>query len=410
MFKIILFITILIAVALSDLNDKKWNAIFGEDLISNFEVKWKNATSAKNKTEILSKAGKIAFYIRLYRAWIFTPAGKKGFLDRFPAPKVILHPEIVEICGDNGDNSDNKLYKCIDTIYTSIQKRAEFLFPSHNQSMGDFNITEENFRRYISDSMFAYDVSVSYLMCFFTKNELSFLSNLPFCSYGFEKGQKNVWPSSIFRDIANNPLVLNLPNVHEPIDILEEDFICADESFCPDPCCGRTTNRATFCSHEICKEQDIRRKTLSKLQSTNSSSLPENQEQQHSCRVDNNRNNDFLGLTLNKWNVSCTFTKNLSKTDIGYIFRFDTLQCVDIQECDILDDDKCKGENQECINYVGGYKCVCLQGFYNDSNAKKCVPIVLKKSKWFGAAHAPALSSASGKEIGIYFYLLYFFV
>ena len=60
---------------------------------------------------------------------------------------------------------------------------------------------------------------------------------------------------------------------------------------------GRTVNRSTtFCSNEICREKDFRRVTLQEL--TQNATEPI-EGIQHSCRVDDNFNNDFAGITLN---------------------------------------------------------------------------------------------------------------
>lgn len=47
------------------------------------------------------------------------------------------------------------------------------------------------FIRSVTNKMFAYDMSVSYLMCFLTMNRLSILKYLPFCTYGIEDNQKH---------------------------------------------------------------------------------------------------------------------------------------------------------------------------------------------------------------------------
>ena len=143
----------------------------------------------------------------------------------------------------------------------------------------------------------------------------------------------------MFRDYANNPVYpLTNDTILEPIDTLDmRDYICADESFCPDPCCSRTSNRDDFCYHEICKEKNLQRQ-----ESLESTVLEAN----HSCRVNNFFNQDFMGLIKNQWNLSCICT------DSGFIFRFDTLRCVDLDECKL--GQVCPGENEECVNTIGG--------------------------------------------------------
>ncbi|KAE9550720.1 hypothetical protein FO519_006069 [Halicephalobus sp. NKZ332] len=313
--------------------------VFDSVLIENFKTQWEFLSPHERRT-VLSKLGKLAFYMRLYRSWIITPNGKKGFIDRFPEPRVPVNREIFKICG--------KLLKtCVDSLYSSIQERTQFLFPKRNQEMKDFVLDEEQFRNLVADSMFAFDVSVSYLLCFFTNNRLEFMKHLPFCSYGIEKGQKKTWPSDTFRDFVNNPLYpLTNDFIQDPINTLDtRDFVCAEESFCPDPCCNRTSGREKLCLHEICKEEDFRRQ-----KSPGKSTL-----EIHSCKLNDVFNDDFIGLTRNQWNVSCSCSNS------GFIFRFDILRCVDVDECKLGQD--CSVENEECVNTIGGYSCECLLGF-----------------------------------------------
>ena len=143
----------------------------------------------------------------------------------------------------------------------------------------------------------------------------------------------------MFRDYANNPVYPPTnETILEPIDTLDmRDFVCADESFCPDPCCSRTSDRNSFCPHEVCKERDFQRQRSSEYPTV---------EEQRSCKMNNFFNQDFIGLIKNQWNLTCLCA------DSGLVFRFDTLRCVDLDECKL--GQVCPGENEECVNTIGG--------------------------------------------------------
>uniref|UniRef100_UPI003AAA5B14 thrombomodulin-like n=1 Tax=Centroberyx gerrardi TaxID=166262 RepID=UPI003AAA5B14 len=55
----------------------------------------------------------------------------------------------------------------------------------------------------------------------------------------------------------------------------------------------------------------------------------------------------------------------------GYTLSSDRKGCVDVNECD--NEDSCTEENQECMNTVGGFECICREGF--DEEDGVCVDI-----------------------------------
>uniref|UniRef100_A0A7E4WBA5 EGF-like domain-containing protein n=1 Tax=Panagrellus redivivus TaxID=6233 RepID=A0A7E4WBA5_PANRE len=445
-----LFATLLAVCLIWDSSGKKDSGVFDSTLVFNFETQWEDLEPVERQ-ELLSKTGKIAFFVRLYRAWTYTPNGQRGFVERFPDPPVRVPEEITRGCtkhlkdcirtiynsiqkrasflfplrdqtmtdfvfdedrfrnlvGDSmfaydvsvayimcffvksrislmkalpfcgyGVTDGKKHVDCIRTIYNSIQKRASFLFPLRDQTMTDFVFDEDRFRNLVGDSMFAYDVSVAYIMCFFVKNRISFMKALPFCGYGVTDGKKHVWPSSAFRDAANNPFI------DSPLDVIDDfelssyaDFGCAEESFCPDPCCRGSKNRTCF--HDLCVPKKYRR-------DHEGGTFP-SAKTRYPCRMDPLYNDNFWALTRNQWNISCDCPQP------GHLFRFDTLQCVDVDECDALDDGPCESAFETCLNTVGSFECVCMTGYYRNPADGKCVPIQLPIASltWSGMAHAP---------------------
>uniref|UniRef100_A0A7E4WCV4 EGF-like domain-containing protein n=1 Tax=Panagrellus redivivus TaxID=6233 RepID=A0A7E4WCV4_PANRE len=363
-----LFATLLAVCLIWDSSGKKDSGVFDSTLVFNFETQWEDLEPVERQ-ELLSKTGKIAFFVRLYRAWTYTPNGQRGFVERFPDPPVRVPEEITRGCTKH-------LKDCIRTIYNSIQKRASFLFPLRDQTMTDFVFDEDRFRNLVGDSMFAYDVSVAYIMCFFVKSRISLMKALPFCGYGVTDGKKHVWPSSAFRDAANNPFI------DSPLDVIDDfelssyaDFGCAEESFCPDPCCRGSKNRTCF--HDLCVPKKYRR-------DHEGGTFP-SAKTRYPCRMDPLYNDNFWALTRNQWNISCDCPQP------GHLFRFDTLQCVDVDECDALDDGPCESAFETCLNTVGSFECVCMTGYYRNPADGKCVPIQLPIASltWSGMAHAP---------------------
>ncbi|KAI1732799.1 hypothetical protein Ddc_01690 [Ditylenchus destructor] len=216
--------------------------------------------SAQQKQEVLSKLGKLALYTRLYRSWIRSPiTGHRGFEKYFPEPQVRFNAEIYDSCSE-------RIMTCIQELFCNIQKRATLLFPRKGQHIESFTLDEDVFRRTVTNGLFTYDVSVSYLMCFLTKKKLSLFARIPFCAYGVDKSQLKIWPSAAFKDYKSRDEFSSNEEGAEPLDDLsnQDTFQCADESFCPDPCCGRITGRSSsdnfneaFCANSAYDEKCI---------------------------------------------------------------------------------------------------------------------------------------------------------
>uniref|UniRef100_A0A1I8BD98 Exostosin domain-containing protein n=1 Tax=Meloidogyne hapla TaxID=6305 RepID=A0A1I8BD98_MELHA len=158
----------------------------------------------------------------------FAKLGHRGFHRYNPYPPVTFHPYIYGNCSD----PDNFM-SCIDFLFDNIQQRTKFMFPTAFQKADIFIID--------------FDMSAAYFLCFLTKNRVSFLARLPFCSYGFEEHQIHEWPAMAFRQFEDSHELWRFGKSIslDPIDHFTDqiDFECADVSFCPDPCCGRNSTR-----------------------------------------------------------------------------------------------------------------------------------------------------------------------
>uniref|UniRef100_A0A915NJF6 EGF-like domain-containing protein n=1 Tax=Meloidogyne floridensis TaxID=298350 RepID=A0A915NJF6_9BILA len=352
----------------------------------NYSSSLMNLTSFNHVRSRLAKLGKIALYLRLYRTWIYSPAsGHRGFHRYNPYPPVTFHPYIYGNCSNP------------------------------NNFMLFFNY---------------FDFSTSYFLCFLTKNRVSFLARLPFCSYGFEEHQIHEWPAMAFRQFEDSPELWRFGrNISlDPIDHFSNqiDFECADVSFCPDPCCGRNSTRffregdthnyafddddifATFndsiqnytkkmtrnerkhgwCAHSTCslkgkrhidysetKEYFEDKKLQEEIQKRNrknknikNGTEGEDQiikillrrETSTHYYLEEPFNDDFLGIMENRWNLSCACVFPNNSIDHSKLYRFDVLECVDVNECIF---EECPYPEQ-CVNMVDRYVCACPPGYY----------------------------------------------
>uniref|UniRef100_A0A914HSR9 EGF-like domain-containing protein n=1 Tax=Globodera rostochiensis TaxID=31243 RepID=A0A914HSR9_GLORO len=395
-------------------------SVFGPVYVTDLERNLVDVTG-QNARSLLSELGKIALYLRLYRSSITSPiTGHKGFDSFFPQPTVRFHRDLYGNCSDPA-----KFSRCVSAIFCSIQPSAKFLFPLADQQTADFlQLDKQDFDRQISNSRFNFDMSASYLLCFLTKNRLSVLVKLPFCSYGVEKHQKKSWPTGPFRRFKQK----TDDTVLDPIDTFlgQREFECADVSFCPDPCCGRKSTRFFrgddnlnstdfgFCPHSACvenvkhldervaaehfkrkKKADSKKKkeetmeqndktpsTVSRVNSSGKGSRGIKDRKRgdavvntHYCYLESPFNDDFDAIMQNRWNLSCACASANGSIDTTKLYRFDVLQCVDKDECLY---EKCsKVAGQQCLNMKGGSICVCPVGQYFSDKLKKCVRVPL---------------------------------
>ncbi|XP_059496899.1 latent-transforming growth factor beta-binding protein 1-like isoform X2 [Stegostoma tigrinum] len=61
--------------------------------------------------------------------------------------------------------------------------------------------------------------------------------------------------------------------------------------------------------------------------------------------------------------------------DDGYQLDMTKMTCVDINECDEVDDPKTLCRNAKCANTDGSYRCICLRGYVLSRQPNYCVPV-----------------------------------
>nr|XP_020759173.1 latent-transforming growth factor beta-binding protein 1-like [Odocoileus virginianus texanus] len=59
----------------------------------------------------------------------------------------------------------------------------------------------------------------------------------------------------------------------------------------------------------------------------------------------------------------------------GYHLDMAKMTCVDVNECDELNNRMSLCKNAKCINTEGSYKCVCLPGFVPSDKPNYCTPL-----------------------------------
>ncbi|KAL7078090.1 hypothetical protein ACQ4LE_002322 [Meloidogyne hapla] len=408
--------------------------VFNETFVEEMENSLMNITSFNLVRSRLAKLGKIALYLRLYRTWIYSPAsGHRGFHRYNPYPPVTFHPYIYGNCSD----PDNFM-SCIDFLFDNIQQRTKFMFPTAFQKADIFIIEEEDFLHKVTNTKFNFDMSAAYFLCFLTKNRVSFLARLPFCSYGFEEHQIHEWPAMAFRQFEDSHELWRFGKSIslDPIDHFTDqiDFECADVSFCPDPCCGRNSTRffregvthndafdddsfATFndsnrndtrktntnerkygwCAHSSCSlkgkrhidyeetkgyfedkkmQAEIQKRSRARKEKEKNKNnrtvggdeiiklFVRRETSTHYCYLEEPFNDDFLGIMENRWNLSCACVFPNNIIDCNQLYRFDVLECVDVNECIF---EECPYPEQ-CVNRAVGFVCACPPGFYRSPN------------------------------------------
>uniref|UniRef100_A0A1I8BBH1 EGF-like domain-containing protein n=1 Tax=Meloidogyne hapla TaxID=6305 RepID=A0A1I8BBH1_MELHA len=66
----------------------------------------------------------------------------------------------------------------------------------------------------------------------------------------------------------------------------------------------------------------------------------------------------------NRWNLSCACVFPNNIIDRNQLYRFDVLECVDVNECIF---EECPYPEQ-CVNRAVGFVCACPPGFYRSPN------------------------------------------
>ncbi|VDN08061.1 unnamed protein product, partial [Thelazia callipaeda] len=126
---------------------------------------------------------------------------------------------------------------------------------------------------------------------------------------------------------------------------------------------------------------------------SSSSPCPQN----GTCKFISSYNDDLVGMYRNQWNITCDCPEP------GYIFRYDVNLCVDINECMYINCEETEGENMECANLKGSYKCICKLGYIPVGNS--CVPVTINTKLFWGE---PKISSGVKNKIHIIIVLAIF--
>ncbi|KHN75781.1 Hemicentin-2 [Toxocara canis] len=298
--------------------------------------------------------GKLAFYARLYRAWISQPStAKSGFVNELP--KIHFSENVLRAC-------NRGFMICVDNIWSSVQQRNSFIFSEINEI---FKINAAEVRRFINNEMFDFDFSAIYVFCWMTTNGITLLKHLPFCDGKHITTIATEMDINILDDDDDDEDSPSTPIRYWPSKLLSkkvelengEEYI-AIGILDPHPYrCA--TERQAFCVNGC--NQRI-------------SPCPANS----SCYFRGRFNEDISGMLDDNWNVSCSCPQH------GYIYRFDVNECVDINECMY---ESCE-ENEQCVNTKGSFRCICQLGFIPVDNI--CKPVRLRPTTWSG----PAVSSA----------------
>uniref|UniRef100_A0A0N5C8J5 EGF-like domain-containing protein n=1 Tax=Strongyloides papillosus TaxID=174720 RepID=A0A0N5C8J5_STREA len=327
--------------------------------------------------DAISRLGRIAAYMRVFRRYIKAPNGLSDFSKKFPNYEFQFDVKIMEACTEH-------IWVCVDVISRTIESRAHIFFHADKNNVVEvFDLNEETLTEEITNNMFEQDYTIAYILCFLTTNRNPCLKHLPFCRYRVDSEYNKATHSKQFSQMYSQwqTKIFNFKNKHfmrdeqfytyfgqhEPIDNLGEfePWQCAEESFCPDPCCGKWEKR-----NETCIE-------LNKCptQKDGDSIIIKN------CQFFTVMNRNFEDIVKNNWNTTCSCQKG------KFEFDPDLQICVDVDECQNKIG-KC-GKNQECVNYVGGYACLCRPGFIKSKNGSCIGDNKPYKNDWHSHNYSP---------------------
>ncbi|CEF65681.1 Epidermal growth factor-like domain and EGF-like calcium-binding domain-containing protein [Strongyloides ratti] len=314
--------------------------------------------------DTVSRLGRIAAYMRVFRRYIKAPNGLSDFSKLFPDYEFELDSKIMESCTEH-------IWICVDTISKAIESRASIFF--HVDPTNDietFDLNEEIITEKLTNNMFEQDYTIAYILCFLTTNRSPCLKHLPFCKYRVDS-KYNKWPTKAFnfknKHFVRDEFFYNYFGQHEPIDTLGEfePWKCAEESFCPDPCCGRWEKRSETCiALDRCPTQKDGDSLIVKH-----------------CELFTLLNRNFEDIVKNNWNTTCSCQKG------KYEYDLDLQICVDIDECQ-KEVGRC-GRNQECVNYIGSYACLCRLGFIKTKNGSCIANHNVRKNDWHSHNYSP---------------------
>uniref|UniRef100_A0A0N4ZG14 EGF-like domain-containing protein n=1 Tax=Parastrongyloides trichosuri TaxID=131310 RepID=A0A0N4ZG14_PARTI len=327
--------------------------------------------------DAISRLGRIAAYMRVFRRYMKAPNGIDDFSKNFPDFEFKLDSNIMEACTTH-------IWLCAYEISMAIESRAQmFFYDDPNNKNEVYDLNEETLSEELTNNMFEQDYTIAIVLCFLTTNRNPCLKHLPFCRYRVNSEYNSLnkseyfakihsqWPVKAFnfkkRYMVRDEYFYSFFGQHEPIDKLGEfePWQCAEESFCPDPCCGKWERR-----NETCIALD-----KCPVQMDNDTVIVKH------CAFYSLLNRNFEDIVKNKWNTTCSCEKG------KFEFEPDLQICIDIDECQ-RGIGKC-GKNQECVNYIGGYACLCRSGFLKTREGKCIRDANPKKNKWHSHNFSP---------------------
>ncbi|XP_066252677.1 transmembrane cell adhesion receptor mua-3-like [Euwallacea similis] len=268
----------------------------------------------------------------------------------FPKPPLrSLHWEVLKHCDISFINCVDYLWKKLRKVALRRQDDTSVVAQENHWSVNSIQVkqVEEECRklRKIDDTAsdpfegplerFQWRSTASFFMCWYTMNELPYLSNLDEYCDNFADCLDNSTGVSNGDQRGNN----------------EVPFACAQYSFCPDPCCPYKH----LSKGESCWDKE------------KNPCLQENPAGQRECGFHRVENRDFSDMILNRWNITCQCPEK------GYVWSSIYGICVDLDECSESKLHTCHGEGQACLNMPGSYSCVCKWGFFHDKVHDKCV-------------------------------------
>lgn len=298
----------------------------------------------------------IAYYLRSYKfnEWDAGVAQDKSIhmYEYFPAEPMRLHWEVKKYCSFKFRNCIEYLHDKISTTsLVRIEDTSVLLNfdPTLNRNQIEKKC-KENLNKEISSSFpfedsgdrYMWTTSALYFMCWFTMKSEKLLEHFYERCDNFAACWDDNFGSRNYDPRAND----------------ERPFLCSWYSFCPDPCCPQ--------KHMKTKNECLTNK-LNPCYALGTHYLS-------SCSLRRSKNMNFLGMTMNQWNVTCNCK------DPGFIWNSKFGLCVDIDECSTKKHN-CDTKVQSCINLPGTYDCFCFVGYEWNVYNNECVPYQFIKKR-----------------------------
>ncbi|GAB1598105.1 hypothetical protein Ahia01_000087400 [Argonauta hians] len=239
---------------------------------------------------------------------------------QFPIPPV-MHPVVRNAC-------ESSVSACIDEIsqFHNFRRRSK---------LSTFSKLEQ----------FEYLTTASYYMCWYTMQHITILRRLDYNNkFGFKCLHFNIFwkDENMIPHVVENkawPPIFDIRLIKN-----KRPFLCAELSFCPDPCYGGNTNGVVD--------------DLNTDSSNPCSSLPNSR-----CVLDQGKNVNFLHLIRNDFNYSCS----CQQIKEGFVWDKKLRYCIDQDEC-YEGLHNCPS-HMICQNTMGSFDCLCSWGYRWDGSS-----------------------------------------